>query len=140
MSEGSFKDNIESLVENCDLTIVCHQSHDPNVDEAVNEAAIRKDRKWMKCGIVGTEGYIGPTILPHETACNKCYELRLQGNIQHYEEYLAFQNYLREHSDRKPFGFLFPFINMVAALAAWEAIKVIICSEETMLLPLTYGR
>lgn len=140
ISESKFKDDIENLVENCDLTIVCHQFHAPNVDEVINEVAIRKVRKWLKCGITGTEGYIGPTVIPYETACDKCYQLRLQGNIQHYEEYLAFQKYLRERSDRKPFGYLFPFITTIAALAAWEAVKVLIHSEDTILFPLTYGR
>ncbi len=131
---------IDTLTQNPDLMVVCQIGLDPQLEEVMNAIAMRKNFKLMRCGLLGAEGYVGPTVIPRQTACLKCYQLRVEGNVQHYEEYLTFKKHLREHRSQRPFGFSPSFLQVIAAISAWEIAKILIGSEQTLLLPLTYGR
>lgn len=135
-----WEQTINTWPQSPDLIVVCQIGLDPQLEEVMNEIAIRKNFKLMSCGLLGAEGYVGPTVIPRQTACLKCYQLRVEGNVQHYEEYLAFKKHLREHRTQRPFGFSPSFLQAIAAISAWEIVKILIGPEQTSLLPLTYGR
>jgi len=135
-----WEQTINTWTQNPDLMVVCQRGLDPQLEEVMNAIAIRKNFKLMRCSLLGAEGYVGPTVIPRQTACLKCYELRVEGTIQHFEEYLVFKKHLCEHRDQRPFGFSPSFLQVIAAISAWEIVKILIGPEPTLLPPLTYGR
>jgi thiazole/oxazole-forming peptide maturase SagC family component len=93
------EDCFEDLMQDFDLIIVAKDRPSPTLYKKINEKALKKKFKWTIVTMDGIEGIVGPTFVPHETACYECYELRLECNIESYTEYLQFRKYLDEHPD-----------------------------------------
>lgn len=104
-----------------------------NVDlyEDFNIACLEQGTVWTSCRIQGFEVEIGPTVIPRETPCYKCLELRNKGNLPSYE-YLILEDYL--HKSRLKLETL----NMIPVvdLTALEVIKTLTYFTS----PTTYGR
>ncbi len=70
------------------------------------------------------EGWIGPLFIPGDTASYLSLEARLRSNIPYYEEYLAFNDYLRTNEKSSPpSGGLAPFFDLMSGVAVTEIIK-----------------
>lgn len=133
------QESVEHLIRNLtdmDYLVVCSESLNPLFFESVNKACNQIDLTWTSCVMEDHTATVGPTVIPKQTACWKCYDLRVKANIDHYEEYLAFDEYLRK-SESNPvrFGYLLPSLDLIAGLTALEVIKDL----SGLTPPLTYG-
>jgi len=112
--------NIEEIIKDCNLVINC-----------TDYPSLFKTSMWIseKCmkfkiphiiggGYRSHIGVIGPTIIPHETACWKCYEL----SIEPEEE----KGQLLKKREENYMGSLNVVSAIVANLQAWDAIRVLI--------------
>src|SRR5262245_46232515 len=64
--------------------------------EHLNEAALDLGLAWISAALLdGKELHVGPTIVPGETACFRCYEMRYKSNLSHYEAYEQFEAHAR---------------------------------------------
>jgi thiazole/oxazole-forming peptide maturase SagC family component len=130
------RDDFTINFKGLDYLLICLESFQPWLYEQINLACLELNLIWTWCGIDGHEGMIGPTVIPWETACWKCYDLRVKANIDHYEEYMAYEDYLfKRKTNKAQFGYLLPSIDFLAGLTSLEVVKDL----SGITPPLTYG-
>ena len=97
----------------------------PTVQE-FNKAALDADVAWTNVAIVGGETiHLGPAVLPGQTACYKCFELRFKSKLESLDAYGAFEDYINAiNPPTKDFGCLPPVIEMAANMAALEVVRL----------------
>lgn len=69
-----------ALPEGVDLLVLCEDGFDPIRYRDFNRLCLRQHVRWTSCRSLGFRVELGPTVLPHESACFRCYELRRMGN------------------------------------------------------------
>jgi ribosomal protein S12 methylthiotransferase accessory factor len=110
------------------LLIVCQQSHDPQLLEAVDALSKRRRLPWLLVrSLELQEAWVGPLFVPGETASYRSLEARLQANMTGYPEYRAFDAHVRAMApERLPtIGSLHAAFDLLASIAVIEAIKFI---------------
>lgn len=109
------------------LFILAQEAHDPQLLEAMDSFSKEKSAPWMLVrGMDPREGWVGPLFIPGETASYVSLEARLRGNAPYFDEYKAFDNYLR--SSNRPSsacGGLSTFHDVLSGIAVAEAIKFV---------------
>jgi ribosomal protein S12 methylthiotransferase accessory factor len=68
-----------------DCALVCLDSPDPSALDAVNQAALGGGVRWIAGLVDRGVGLVGPTVIPGESPCYKCYALRRDANLDDYE-------------------------------------------------------
>ncbi len=128
---------VASLIHDVDLVLVCTDSPAISLRRWVNAACLEKGIRWTSATLNEKEGVVGPSIVPFETACYTCYELRRKANETFYEEYLAFEEYLEENPDfLTEWASIPPLAGIVANFVTWEAVRIL----TNLTLAVTYGR
>jgi bacteriocin biosynthesis cyclodehydratase domain-containing protein len=102
----------------------------------VNAASVVEGVPWLKVAVDGLEAHLGPTVIPGETACWTCYELRTRANWTYYDENMAFEEYLAKEPAKVDYGGLAAISGLLGNLAALEAVKIL----TGFMPPLTCGR
>jgi len=87
-------------------------------------AALEAELPFLPVWAAELVGYVGPLTEPFETACLRCYQLRVESNSAHPDAVRA----IREHRAATPAacdasGMLPPMATALAAVAAMEAVK-----------------
>ena len=73
------------LPDGLDLLIVCDEGFDPDRYDSINRLCLEHDLNWTSYRSLGARYEIGPTIVPRQTACFRCLELRRLANASTYE-------------------------------------------------------
>lgn len=125
------------LVSGCDLVMFMPDRPALQAREAVHAACMAAGVKLSTAGfLTSTEVVVGPTVVPGDTACWKCYEHRVKGVQDHYVEFTAFQQFLRENPEVDPVSSRLPALGQtLAGMAAFETVRIL----TNLLPPLTYG-
>lgn len=84
----------DDFPENLDLLILADEHFDPDFYGQTNHICLERKLKWTSCRQLGLRYEVGPTIVPFETACFRCLELRKAANVTFYEEFLTNQRQL----------------------------------------------
>lgn len=110
-----------------DLLFVPQQRHDSELLEAVDAYSKRREAPWMLLRTLDVrEGWVGPLFIPGETADYLSLEARLRGNLPFYDESRAFDRKVRcSGQPGNPLGGLYPHFDVLAGIAAVEAIKLV---------------
>lgn len=109
-----------------DCIIMCLDSPAPAMVDAVNEAALQTNKRWLIGQVYQGVGLIGPTVIPRQTACYKCYELRRIANLVNYEEIMQYESRLRQMPGiRSEFNAPHPFAATIGGLVALEALRLL---------------
>ncbi len=123
---GSLEDDeAASIIRGADLVLVCQDSPAISIYRTVNRAALKENTRWLRVSLEGFEAQLGPCVVPHETACYTCCEFRSRGNWPHYDENLAFEEYLSSGAGNADYGCLAPTPGLLGSLAALEAMKLL---------------
>ena len=77
-----------------DFVALCEDAFDPDHHAAINRAALRAKVPWIGYRLLRTRLEIGPTVIPFETACFHCYELRRTSNSAGFADELELQRRL----------------------------------------------
>jgi bacteriocin biosynthesis cyclodehydratase domain-containing protein len=110
---------------------------EPSLMRSVNEMSQDLGISLFSCQLNGTEGIVGPFIVPGQTACLMCHHLRVTRNLDFYQEYRSWEDWISTNGKRRAqTGALIPFTEMVAGMAALELFKHASGFHE----PETYGR
>jgi thiazole/oxazole-forming peptide maturase SagC family component len=136
-SEIKEKDDILSIAKEASLLIVSFDEEQNDFLHLINDFCLESKIPWSSCHIEGFRGLLGPTVIPYQTPCYTCYEIRSSANIKHYEAYMAYRTYRQSHSEKLVhFGRLNSFANTVASAMSLEIVKFL-----TDIKPLlTYGK
>lgn len=103
------------------------EAHDPQLLEAMDAFSKEKSVPWMLVrSIDPREGWVGPLFIPGETASYVSLEARLRGNASYFDEYKAFDNFLRSSNRPSPAcGGLDTFHDVLSGIAVTEVIKFV---------------
>lgn len=119
--------DIKEVIQGCNLVVVCAEDAFGPLFGWVNQACLALQIPWTSGHLDGSTGIVGPSIIPYQTPCYECYQLRMKGNLEHYEEFIAFEDYLKQQVDHSnhSYGNLGPLPGVVGQLTALEAIKML---------------
>jgi hypothetical protein len=117
-------DDMEYLPE---VFVVPQETHDPQLLEAMDTFSKKHNVPWMLLRALDPpEGWVGPLFVPGDTASYLSLEARLRGNIHFFDEYVAFDNYLRANDAQSAAcGGLHTFFDMLSGIAVTEIIKYV---------------
>jgi len=118
------KEFIDPLRE-VDFLIACQDTTDYQFFEAVNAVCLETQTRWMHASISGTKGIMGPTIIPHQSACYVCYDKRAASNATELESYLAYQKQTISTNNSKNEGFLNALWSTLAEQVTLELARII---------------
>lgn len=129
--------NLLDIVKGMDCALACLDSPSPAVLEAFNRAALQANVRSVVGQVYRGVGLVGPSLIPGQTPCYKCYELRRNANLPNYEEIMQYESRLRQMAAIKSeFIAPRPLAACVGGLLALEAIRLI----TRVALPQTAGR
>ena len=130
-------DDLKEVFRRSDLALVCLDSPAPAILDAVNAAALETNTRWTTGQIYSGMGLVGPTVIPNQSPCYKCYEMRRDFNLNNYEETMQYESRLREMPGiRNECMAPTPLAALVAAFIAVEALRLASRTE----YPQLFGR
>jgi bacteriocin biosynthesis cyclodehydratase domain-containing protein len=116
---------LESLGE-ADLICAASDRGQASALTELNGLALRAGVAFLPVWISEMTGYVGPLNHPYETACLRCYELRVESNAPHPEVLRATREHLfSEEGGGDLTGFVPPMAGIVAEIAAMEVLKAL---------------
>ena len=120
------KDELKEVFRKSDLALVCLDSPAPAILDAVNAAALETNTRWTIAQIYSGMGLVGPTVIPNQSPCYKCYEMRRNVNLNNYEETMQYESRLREMPGiRNECIAPAPLAALVASFLAVEALRLV---------------
>ncbi|MGE5580724.1 MAG: TOMM precursor leader peptide-binding protein [Bacillota bacterium] len=130
------RESVTPFVARSSLALVCMDTPEVAAYRAVNAASLEAGVPWLRAAVDGFEAQLGPTVIPGETACYSCYELRSRANWPYYDENAAFEDYLASERPRIDYGGLSSIAGLIGNLAALEVTKLL----AGFMPPLTTGK
>lgn len=125
-----------SEVANLDLIVACEEAPAFSFFEAVNRACLATGNRWLRVAISGTSAQLGPTVVPNQTACYTCFDLRLRTHQPELEGYIAYRAHLDRLGSGADEGKSTPLWLVVAGQAGLEVVRLLIGFSP----PVTIGR
>ena len=113
--------DMRELLAGCDVAVLCPDHFNPAEYEEFNLATLASKTTWTSARLSGFELLIGPTVIPGETPCFRCLELRLKSNVPDHSEYVAVQEYLKIGRLRAEMLAITPGVDLLAL----EVLKII---------------
>lgn len=92
--ENSLSALSDRVFADTDLIVVCLDNFVPNIYESVNKLCIEKNIPWISYQQMGFEVTIGPFVIPGQSPCYKCADLRLLSNLSDPLERIHLNNFL----------------------------------------------
>jgi len=89
-------EELTTVLRGATCAVACLDAPAPALLEALNAAALMVDTRWIVGQMYRGVGLVGPFIIPHQTPCYKCYELRRDANLNNYTETMHYESRLRE--------------------------------------------
>jgi adenylyltransferase/sulfurtransferase len=113
------------IIEGVDVVVCCADAGMATYAYILNRACLKARIPWTSCAVSGFEGIVGPTVVPHETACYLCYKMRAVACSANPEDELAHVRRLdrrkRDDSDRRE-NYSFA-VGAIGHLMGLEAVK-----------------
>ena len=132
-------EDVEAVVREANLALLCLDKPATSIWDWMNEACLKRKVLWTSAHIEDFAGVIGPSVVPFQTPCYKCYDLRRKSNLDpdDFEEAMAWEKLLRERGGRLDFatGTLPAFAPLLGAVTAIEVLKMLTGFEK----PTAYG-
>ncbi len=85
---------VRPLVEGCSLVVLCPDAFRPPAYETVNQACLDAGTPWINRRVLGLDVTVGPLVVPGQSPCYRCFDLRLLGNLTDPEERRLLHQYL----------------------------------------------
>jgi thiazole/oxazole-forming peptide maturase SagC family component len=93
--EPADRETLEAILARSDFAVLCHDHFNPVQYEMFNQAALIVKKSWTSARLSGFEFQIGPTIIPFQTSCYLCFDLRYKSNLQDFTEYQMVEDFLK---------------------------------------------
>ncbi len=128
----SLKKTVET--EKLDFLIVCKESPSFSFYEKINSKCLDLGIRWMHVTMDGTSALIGPTIVPFQTACYKCFTTRIEFLVPDLEGYVAFKK--EQNQTSRDNGYFSALGKTVGSQVAMEIARIYLGFSP----PKTFGR
>jgi bacteriocin biosynthesis cyclodehydratase domain-containing protein len=98
--------------------------------EEFNKAALALGVAWTSAALLQRATvHVGPSVVPQDTACWKCFESRFRSNLGHATRYEEFMAHVRDAEEYVDQGGLPEVTGFAANLAAMEAVRLLAREE-----------
>ena len=108
-----------------DLVVACNASSAFGFFDAVNADCLALGARWLHVAVHGTSARLGPTIVPHQTACYTCYDRRTRSLAVDADAFDAFRHQASTMATPPDEGAVAPFVTLIAAQAALEVARLL---------------
>ncbi len=112
-------------IKNLDYLVVCQETLDPGFFRKINSICLENGVRWIRVSMEGTSAYLGPTVIPQQSACFICYERRIDSNISELENHIAYKSQLERSQIPGNEGLLPGLISVIAGQVALEVVRLI---------------
>jgi bacteriocin biosynthesis cyclodehydratase domain-containing protein len=110
-------------LESLGLIVACAESPAFRFFDTINRACLASHTRWLRVCISGTSAQLGPTVVPHQTACYTCLDLRLRTHQPELDAYSAYQ--AQQETAPMDEGSLGPLWSILAGQAAMEVMRLL---------------
>lgn len=123
---------VEKLAQRLDVlsdrfVIAARSTVDPIEMRAFNRLSLHRRIPWLHAAIDGPFLLIGPTVIPHRTACYECLESRILMNLREVSSYRNYKQALANSQVTASRNPLEPVLrSMVASHVAFEAVNYLL--------------
>jgi bacteriocin biosynthesis cyclodehydratase domain-containing protein len=118
-----------------DLVVACGVEPGFSFFAAVNRACLATRTRWLRLTVSGTSAQLGPTVVPYETACYTCLDLRRQTHEDELDGYLAYRDRAGEIDGVRDDGSA-ALSSVLCGQAALEVMRILVGHAP----PATFGR
>jgi bacteriocin biosynthesis cyclodehydratase domain-containing protein len=108
-----------------DLIVACQDSPAFTFFDAVNRACLASGIRWLRVAISGTSAQLGPMVVPNQTACYTCLDLRLRTHEPDLDGYLAYRAQVGTRDSRSDEGCIAPLCSALAGQVALEVMRLL---------------
>jgi molybdopterin-synthase adenylyltransferase len=120
-------DAVLAAVEGSDFVLGCLDPGLSSLTYKLNRACLARSLPWSSATVTAFEGVVGPTVIPYETACYLCYQMRAVAARDDPEQALgelqAFdRSKIDGSADRENLAFGAGIVGNLLALEAFKAI------------------
>jgi thiazole/oxazole-forming peptide maturase SagC family component len=116
----------DELVSDANVVVLCSDNMSLAGYDKTNEACIRLGTRWVSARIDRRRGIVGPYIVPGETACFACFELRNRANSDHPADHAAmYRNWKQTAVCPENWPVLAPFTSIVGNYLALDLLRVL---------------
>jgi len=122
---GPKTNEMNDVLKETDFLVACQESAGFSFFETINEICLATRTRWIRVAIEGTTAYLGPTIVPFETACYVCYEGRLNSNLPDLQDFLAYKSQVKSNHQPMDEGFFAPLWSLVASQTVIEVARIL---------------
>jgi len=116
---------LETKFKDVDFIIACSENAGYAFFESINTLCLKTGTRWMRVAMEGTSAFLGPTIIPNQTACFHCYTKRVLSNSNDPEGFEAYQNHFQKNNIPDNEGILPVFWDLVNAEVVLEIVRII---------------
>jgi bacteriocin biosynthesis cyclodehydratase domain-containing protein len=108
----------------CDLLIGCFDGAGLAEAKKVNAGCVEAGVRFLPLFVDGPAVSLGPTVIPHETACLECLEYRRLSARPDVDEWARYRREVETRGDRDT-GLLPPLARIAAGQVALEAVRLL---------------
>ena len=118
-----------------DLIVACGVAPAFALFTAVNHACLTTRTRWLHVTMSGASAQLGPTVVPYETACYTCLDLRRQTHQTELDGYLAYRDRAVDTDDVRDDGSAV-LGSLLSGHVAMEVMRILVGYAA----PATFGR
>ena len=119
--------NWDEVVAQSSLVVLCGDDMSLAGYDRTNETCNTHRVAWTSARVDRTKGILGPFVLPDQTACFACFELRSRANATHPSDHEALSRHWKTAARPQPEQWPIPleFASMLGSAAAIDARRVL---------------
>ena len=117
--------SLTASIKKLDYLVACQETPDQKLFEKINSICLENSVRWIRVALEGTTAMVGPTVIPHQSACFTCYQRRTDSNRPDLENQLAYRNQLACSETLSNAGLFPPFYSVIAGQVALEVVRLI---------------
>jgi bacteriocin biosynthesis cyclodehydratase domain-containing protein len=118
--------SIAEHLQTASLAIACSDNASLIGHDQINQLAIDHDVRWISARIDRSTGFLGPFVVPRQTACFRCYELRSRANAEYPEDHEALYAHWKRSSEiPSDWPSLGPFAQILGNILATDVLRVV---------------
>lgn len=110
-----------------DLVIAC--ADDPTerlrLFQPLNDVHLQHELPWLIAHLNGDQVLLGPLLVPRETGCYRCLEMREESRLPHRAEFLAFKRHVSSRWEVQSADHAPPAARIASGAIAMEAVRIL---------------
>jgi bacteriocin biosynthesis cyclodehydratase domain-containing protein len=125
LGEAAFGAEHADQSSRLDLIIACKEAPGFDFFDRINRACLQSRVRWLRVCVAGASAQLGPTVVPHETACYTCLDLRQRAHEPDIDGYLAYRSQSGAPGHHVDTTSAAPLVSIVAGQVALEAMRLL---------------